>query len=325
MEFPGGVDPQRFSTYHDIARLNIERCLAPLDSCNRPAISAHSVQKSRFLKLIADDGHVMAVRMRSTPQTGLVVDFEPVGLGKATAFTGLCAEHDNAIFTPIEKCEVDPSDPEHLFLLAYRSLLKEFHEQIVAASKLQSAYQYRVSEGLDSPDQPSRAGTYATHRIITAYETHQYKIELDNALLARDFSALVHHVVSVKVSRPTVAGSSLYSVDDVDVGDETLKLHFNLLPLSTDETIAVFSYVPRFGRAARRHLRPMLRTDDRRRLHDLSRMTIENCGNLVLSPTFVAGWSTEKREAIVQHFIESALNPSVRHDSPHFELLAPPA
>jgi hypothetical protein len=266
----------------------------------------------------------MAVTINTTPASGMTVNFDLVGLKEATAFTGLCAEHDDALFAPIEKRELDPSNEEHLFLLAYRSLLKEFHEQIVAASRLQTMYQHRIAEGLDSPVLPSKAGLYATHRIMTAFDTYQYKIDLDQAYMARDFGSLVHHVVEIDVARPTVAVSSLYSVDDVPVGDETLRLHFTVLPVSMSRTLAVFSYPARFGRAARRHLRPMLRSDSRKRLHDLSRMTIENCGNLVVAPDFVASWSAEKREAIVAHFTHTAMHPPGTHDSPHFELFVPP-
>ena len=325
MKFSGRIDPKRFPAYQDIARLSIERCLAPGEACGRPTIRAHSVQRARFLKLLASKGHVMAVKYNSTPANGLVVDFERVGLSRATTFTGLCSEHDDALFAPIEKNELQLDNPEHLFLLAYRSLLLELHQQLESASKVQSAYLYRVRHGLDPSDASSRAGIIATHRMMCAYDTHQYKLELDAAYLARDYGGLNHHVVSVDVQRPTVAGSAFFSVDDVYVGDETLGIHLNMLPMSTHRTVAVFSYPKRFGRAARRYLRPMLRRDDRSRLHDLSRLVIDSCGDLVVSPEFVDSWSDEKRDAIVRYYVRTALDPITKYDSPFFDLFVAPA
>lgn len=324
MQFPGRVDPNRMQALQQIRNLKIERCIGPYE-CENPAIRAHAVQKSAYLKLLQQDGHVMAVSHRVSQTDGASVDFEPLGIQSATTFTGLCSIHDNAIFAPIEKTALDLEDLEHLFLLAYRSALNEFHEQIEAASRLQSAYQYRVEQGLDDPREPTKAAVTATDRIAVACETYQYKVELDAAYLARDFVALQHHVVRIAVARPTVAGSSLFSVDDVYVGNETLRLHLNVLPISAHETIAVFSYAPRFGRAARRHLRPMLRSDDRMRLHDLSRILIDGCGKLVVAPDYLDSWTTEKRNAIVQYYVHTALDGTTKYDSPHFELFIAPA
>jgi hypothetical protein len=319
--FPGPIDPARFGVFQDMAKVRIERCLATQD-CTRPAIRAHSLQKSRFLKLLAEKGHVMAVRTNVKPDEGMTVDFTKVGIDNASTFSGLCSAHDDAIFAPIEKAPLELDSPHHLFLLAYRSILQELHEQMEAALRLQTMYLYRVENGLDPESVPSRAGLVATHRMVVAYETYRYKTELDEAYRCGDYGVLQHHVIELEVERPTVAASSYYSVDDVLVGSEMLALHLNVLPVSQTQTVAVFSYAQRFGRMARRHLRPMLREEDRGRAHDLSRLMIEGCGQLVAAPGFVGEWSPEKRAAIAAYFMKTAVEPLDRYDSPHFELFA---
>lgn len=319
------MDYDRFQAAQSLERLKIRRCLAPGVECGRKAICAHSIQKARYLQLLQRDGHVVAVRHKFTPATGLTFSFESVGINEATTFTGLCAEHDQSLFAPIENAELDLGDREHLFLLAYRGAIHELHSQMEAASKVQSAYLYRVDQGWDDGNSPSRAGLAATHRMITAYETYVYKTELDVAYASGDFDALDHHVIRLAVERPTIAGNSLYSVDDVIVGNETLVIHLNVLPISATQTVAVFSYVPRFGRMARRHLRPMLRQDASNRMHDLSRMVIDNCGNLVIAPDFFDSWDSTKRDAILGYFIGTAMDPRTKYDSEHFEMFAAPA
>jgi hypothetical protein len=325
VQFKGhGPKPEHFPALQAMTTLRIERCFDPSGDCPNPAINAHSVQKARYLRLLATNGHVMTVNIRASVRDGVSIDFESVGINVATTFTGLCAEHDERLFAPIEKNELDLDSPEHLFLLAYRSVVHELHSQIVAANRMQGGYQYGIEQGWDDPNTPSEAGLLATHRWMAAYDTYVYKSELDNALLEGRFDAFQHHIVKLNVARPTVATCAYYSVDDVFVKDEMLVLHLNVLPVSQTQTIAVFSYVSRLGRMARRHLRPMLRTDGSRRLHDLSRLLIEHCGNLVLAPDFVESWDTAKREAIVRYFMSTAMRPLETYDSPHFDLFVAP-
>ena len=125
-----------------------------------PAIQVPQVARS--------SGHVLEIGLNATLEDGLHIDFERVGLKQATTFPGLCAAHDNAVFSPIEKSDIDFNSPEHLFLLAYRASIKELHEQLESASKLQSGYLSRVRRGLDPSDTPSRAGIEAMHRMMTA-------------------------------------------------------------------------------------------------------------------------------------------------------------
>jgi len=323
LQLSGPMDSQRFPEYLRISKFRIERCLGPDEDCDRPAINAHSVQRSRFLELLADSGHVLQIELKATAEGGLHAEFESVGIRKATAFPGLCAIHDDAVFAPIEKSNIDLDDPEHLFLLAYRSSIKELHEQIESASKLQGGYLSRVRRGLDPPDGPSRAGIQATHRIITAYETHCYKADLDCAYRERDFSVLEHHVVLLDVAEPVLAGSCLYSVDEVSVGDYSLLIHLNVLPVTKHETAVVLSYKASSGRKARRHLRQVLGGSSERQMREVSQLVLDGCGNLVFSPSAVAGWSDEKRDYVIGYFMRTAWRSDLRDRSPHLQMFRP--
>lgn len=301
---------QNFPEYLSLARFNINRCLAP-GECPDMAIAAHSVQKSRFIKQLAEDGHVLTVKLDATARNGLSIDLRSVGVNQATTFTGLCANHDNAIFSPIEKQEIDFTNSEQLFLLAYRCALSELHEQMVSASRVQGGYSNRVRKGIDSGSVPSQAGFQATQRLVLAYEAYQYKCKLDTALNARRFKFLGHEVIRVPTQMATVAGNSVYSVDDVDVGDSWLRIHLNVLPISQSETVVVFSYEKEASKKALRHLAPVLSSRDTADRLKLSQFILDGCGNTVFRPSFVHSWSRTKHDALLKYFLDSAWKPKL--------------
>ena len=134
-------------TFFDIQKMEVRRCLEPAEQCEARAIRAHSIQNATILKRLADSGHVITFDIAYGKGQPLSVDFKRVGRNKAATFTGLCPQHDAMIFEPIEKNPVNLLDPEHLFLLAYRSALMETHKLMEAAVRMQAAYVGRGEEG----------------------------------------------------------------------------------------------------------------------------------------------------------------------------------
>src|SRR5262249_51445088 len=46
---------------------NWGRCLSPTWNCERPPIKAHSIQNSRIIDRLAEDGHVSMIRIKFQP------------------------------------------------------------------------------------------------------------------------------------------------------------------------------------------------------------------------------------------------------------------
>src|SRR5689334_8203934 len=122
----------------------LERCLEPREECEAKAIKAHSIAKSSVLNQLCEDNHVVMPVARQQSDAPPTVEFRRVGKNTASTFTGLCARHDNQIFRPIDDFSFDVLNPEHLFLLAYRSVLNELHAVMQGAARIQVAYQKRV-------------------------------------------------------------------------------------------------------------------------------------------------------------------------------------
>jgi hypothetical protein len=175
----------------EIRKLAIRRCLEPSGECSQPAIHAHSIQNANVLDLLCKDGHVI-MPVPKVPNDNHTISFELVGRNKATTFTGLCSQHDDAIFKPIDKGPLDSLSAEHLFLLAYRSVIREVHATMDAASKIQSAYRKKVELELARGDVPTLEGMRALDAVMNAYCAHLYKGAYDEAYRTRNFGQIGH-------------------------------------------------------------------------------------------------------------------------------------
>jgi hypothetical protein len=160
----------------------------------------------------------------------------------------------------------------------------------------------------------------ATHRMMIACEAFEYKKTLDEAFISGDHQVLAHNVVRVSTSIATVAGSALYSVDDVTFEDSWLRMHMNVLPVSDYETVAIFSYLREAGRFARRHLRPVLTKRVEEIPHHLSQFLLDGCGKLMLRTSYVDSWSQEKADVVLEYFMRTVWAPDLGARSPHFDL-----
>jgi hypothetical protein len=105
------------------------RCMAPVTpTCRLRPIGSHSQQRRGPLALLDDGtGHVL----RLTPQWMIghprCVQFERIGVQKASTFPGLCAMHDGRLWRPIDTAPLTKPSGEQIFLLSYRTVLRELY------------------------------------------------------------------------------------------------------------------------------------------------------------------------------------------------------
>ena len=246
---------------------------------------------------------------------GLQLEFVLVGRNRATTFTGLCPVHDTAIFLPIETNDLDLSNEEHLFLLAYRAATRELHATMQAAVQLQTAYQERVDRGLDDENEMTPAGLRAATQIAIAHDTFRYRCNLDDAIRVGDFSVLEHDVQLINVNPPTIAASSLFSLDGVLVDGETVLVHLNVVLTSLNETAVVWSYARANAGTARAHLDRALSSSGYQQLYEISRVVLKHCENFVVSPEYFDHWTPKKRQVIQEYFLATFLPSSSDRES----------
>jgi hypothetical protein len=298
------------------------RCFAPLVLCPQPPIHAHAVQNARVLDLLAVDGHVVAPTIRFDAKTGPQFDLARVSRHRATTFTGLCAEHDRKIFSPIETDLLDLNNPEHLFLLAYRTTLFETHASAAKGWLIQMAYQERVRLGLDPKDGPSIPGLFATQHLMVAFETFQYKLLFDEPYLRRTFDALQHDVMVLEVTRPTIAASAMLSMDKVQRDDDVVRACLTVLPITRVQTAVVLSYLRADAEFARKELADVLRADANALPFVLSRRLLNSCQNFAIAPDYVDTWPHGKKDAITNYFVKTLFEDDLATADPHLTLFA---
>jgi len=296
------MDQSRLSEFFEGMRPQFARCLDPTLTCEQEAIKAHSVQNATALSFIEEDNHICELKMRIADGQS-VCEFQKVGRNVASTFTGLCGEHDAEIFRPIDTKPLDTSDPEQLFLLAYRSVTRELHATMEGAMRIQSAYNRQVERGEVPGDEPSEIGIEATQHLLKAYGAWNYRHKhFDQALLQRRFDAIKHSVFVIKDEPPILAASSFFSVDHKPWGKPFAAIALNIVPTSSSETVVVFSYAAPHSGKARRHVAPIMLRKGRERKFELSCLLIDRAENFFLSPSTVKHWSDEKRQLIETTF-----------------------
>jgi hypothetical protein len=288
-------------------------------SCENKAIRAHSIQNSGVIDLLAIDGHVIAPKL-VVSSAGPEVKFLPVGRNNASTFTGLCGNHDAAIFRPLDTHDFDLTDKQQLFLLAYRSVTRELHAVMEGAAKIQSAYVWRVEQGIDSGDELSPVGMKATDHLINAFETYQYRSSyFDRSLISERYTDINHDIIVLQ-QHPTIAVSSLFSFGSLRRDNELVRCVLNVVPTSADTTIVVFSYVNDDTHLVRQALDRILSSSGDFQKYEISKLIINRIENFLLSPAYFGSWNQVKMNRILSAFIATVMGDKETQDDPDLML-----
>lgn len=96
------------------------------ERCNE-FISAHSIQKSAQLNIIAEGGHVYRLNadLSVLQKTKGLPALKKIGVNRASTFAGFCKHHDNMLFEPIDNYPLRPVKKQ-IALYAYRCLAREY-------------------------------------------------------------------------------------------------------------------------------------------------------------------------------------------------------
>ncbi len=139
-------------------------CLHPEapSGCSNRIVSAHSVQRAMLERYIAEDGHVIQIKITAhVDPIGLLAKPDKVGLNKATTFSGFCSKHDMELFRPLESSTFD-FEPKQIALLGYRSVCREFYGKDAEIAVAEALRNYASV----NPDIPGFAEKDHRHQIL---------------------------------------------------------------------------------------------------------------------------------------------------------------
>lgn len=297
------IDPRKREQYFKLQKASFGRCLYPFSDCELKPINAHSIQNAKIFDLLQEGNHVIQLKSRFDETASPVLGFHPVSRNDASTFLGLCSSHDNSLFRPID-AQFDVNNDEHLFLLAYRSLLKEFHASVSAFKRTQLGYQIQVEQGL-VPGENEMKDMLPITMGINAFDTYTYKEQFDKALIIKNYSSLRHHVIEFSNQPPAIACSQLFSADSVPFGDDVLRVVLNIMPVSNDRTMVIFSATKDEFALAKEYISRCLGGDEHFRKYEISKIVIRNCENFFVSPKHFRTWSDNKKKTVIDFYRRS--------------------
>ena len=279
------------------------RCFWPSDDCNEPAIKAHSIQNSRILDQLTDDGHVVMPVPKRDLDIIPTIEFAKVGRNKATTFTGLCGKHDNAMFQAIDNHDVDFSSSEQLFLLAYRSVLKGLHASMKAAIDVQGVYMKGMELGQFDSSEVDAPMILATQRLFSTSQFYRYKAEIDNLYQGGAFSEVRHATVVIESTPCSIAVSSVFCPGNLGSdGDDPAYIVLNVFPRISD-TCIVFSYLPRHHQKLADLINMIKAPTGHHQLYLLSKLVLRYCENLAIAPKMFSTFSDAQINALKDYFV----------------------
>jgi hypothetical protein len=288
------------------------RCIYPDDTseaptldCGKPAIRAHSIQNGGTLGELCDDNHVYVLQAKPTldyqPRTP---EFVKTGRNQATTFTGLCNEHDTALFLPIESRPLDLSDPEHVFLMTYRSALRGAHAAIENARWSSNAARRLFEEEHAGPYTEGIGQYLSAYPLILGVQTFMEKFRFDDLYLGSDYGDVLHKVVPLPEAEPAVAANAFFCVGQR--GKEYVFCALNVFP-AEGRHVMVFSYRRRNRLFVNKAIEPLMMSYGAKRELEASKMLLDTCETITLKPSHRDTLGAEQSAVIGRYFFWSTL------------------
>jgi hypothetical protein len=283
-------DPKYKAEIHRLKNAQYERCLWHTMTCSSAPIKAHAIQNSRALEVLAEDGHVVMVKPEiKGEEFGL--PFKRVGRNLATTFTGMCLEHDTLLFRAIDTNEIDPTNAEHSFLVAYRAVLKGLHAALAVGQMMQM---FEFSQ--------------CFHQ---AYKTTAW-------------DSIVHVTLCIPTLSPALAASGVC----LPVEAQTLKrknrpfLVFSIFPQNNSHFVQ-FSWLPEVDVVMRLVTKDIITASGDRQLHLLSKFILKYTETFTLKPSVYESFSRPQVDQITKYFLANAAGGRKDWDDPKLYLFGP--
>lgn len=298
----------------------MNKCLEKSMMCKNKAIRAHSIQNSRVLDLLCEDGHVVQFKLKVSSDTPPTPEYKSIGRNNATTFAGLCSEHDREIFEDIDTKELDCTNQRQMFLLCYRAVLRELHATMDAAVTIQGAYLKRVELGLDPKDVPSPAGMEAVFHMMKSWRTYRYKCKYDDIEENDAYDKLIHFVRVLETERPTIAASVLFGLGKYTGQEDIIGVALNILPLNKSKTLIAFSYLKEHKAEIESEFSTMFSSDGHYFNYLVSKVLLRYGENFVVNPAYFNGWPKEKCIKTTEYFTSTMHNSDHEDENEHLYL-----
>lgn len=287
------------------SKKEFEKCFWPKLNCSQPPIRAHSIQNSQILDELAHKNYVIMLVPKQNLTTEPQIEFKLVGRNQATTFTGLCSDHDKELFLPIDTEQFDPNNEEQKFLIAYRSILREFHTRCKVAKNQQNIDIQSINLGVSNPTDLNQAFQ------IDAYELYKYKTIYDNIYNKNLFTEIQHDLIQIENRNSPLAVSSIIepknNINSPSNKSDPKFIVLNVFPFKQGIMI-IFSYLKSQKNTLKYFTDEIINSHDEYQLYLLSKTILRNCENFVISPIHFKNFSEHKKQIIIDFYYQTVVH-----------------
>jgi len=291
-------------------------CSHPMASpqeCKGKIVRAHTLQKSGSLSTICVNKHVYGPDKGGMPDASGVFPFKPIGVNKASTFTGFCQRHDTELFRPLE---VEPftATKEQLFLLAYRALSKEVYAKRFAL-RMQPLLR-KGDVGKEPLEQVLLQNDLYLHEQLVRLSLRDLEASLkdyDDIYLAEDFDRMSAYLVFADPTLDFAVSGGMHPefdfagqvLQDLATPDRLELLTYSALPLQTGGVIS-FVWDSARGGSCVQLMKSLERLSKADIPDALVRFTFEYFENTYADPRWWEGLNVAKRGHLEQRFATAA-------------------
>lgn len=296
------VDKAAVGKFMDVQKQTYDRCMHDDFSCKSKVIRAHSVQNGKVLDVLQKDNHVIVPKRKFDAQKGPWIELGLEGRNNALTFTGLCSEHDNALFKLADTLPLDITNYEQISQHAYRAVMKELHTCIEEEARFFKLDEDNVKAGITKPGEGA-AAHMAAHFGNRAWRLFHYRSQkFDTPRSNGQQPHMEHQIITMTGLKPTVAVSSFFGLGTEENGD-IVGVALTVIPES-EKTTAILSYAVAQSDVIRKAL-PSFFDENSDPRKPLSNLILQRVENFTVSPEFYDGWSEEKKKKVVEYFDKS--------------------
>lgn len=296
-------------------------CLYP--GCDNTPVKNHSISKKISLGHLNHKGKVLApYRLPKTlagPPLNPTMRFELVGVNEASAFKGLCHQHDNKLWEELDNISymdlpsyqppgtskwirVDKADDltsKFAFLLLYRSVMHAASVKIL----LLRAYLQREFDMFSSL---SDLVDPFSGEVLAAMMTLRYKLRLDELYARQQWDSVVQLGVRIGPCEKTWAYSQFIFLDD-QTPLHPVGASFTLLPGVGECLIACVTF-REYSEELDGYLgRNWLTPDHHMFRASVSKMALQDSDNIYIHPRFWRSLGPERQRKIQEFWVQTRL------------------
>ncbi|MFZ6012718.1 MAG: hypothetical protein ACOYXT_20400 [Bacteroidota bacterium] len=271
--------------------------------CTKTTISSHLLQKNKILNQITESNHLY--ELYPSPLTGQM-KFKLTGKNDAFTFYGYCKEHDDSIFSPIEKSDYDISEYNVQLLFSLRSLLNELRKKEILIEGYENVLKdSSISKFLDSKS----LRLYISQSKLSYNDLYFYLSEAHKDISERTESFAFDVFIARKL--PLCVSAIFHVASSFDILINFIKpfkkenevlpaVILNLFPRES-ETVILVGYHKKYSKGIPRfidsHIKKIPHDESLKSLSDLIISKIETW---TCSPTFYRNNISEREELIIK-------------------------